>query len=68
MRLNGDGRQAITRVVLGPRVTYAGGEVDEATDAALHHEAHELCYIANSVRTEVLAASRRATGGGDAGA
>jgi organic hydroperoxide reductase OsmC/OhrA len=57
MHANAEGRQAITRVVLRPRVTYADA-VDAATDATLHHEAHALCYIANSVRTEVVVESR----------
>jgi organic hydroperoxide reductase OsmC/OhrA len=48
------GKVAMTRVALRPRVTYAGRAPDEAEEAALHHEAHEHCYIANSVRTEVV--------------
>jgi organic hydroperoxide reductase OsmC/OhrA len=47
------GRLAVTRVVLRPRVTYVSPP-DSATEAAMHHQAHEDCYIANSVRTEVL--------------
>ena len=53
MDRNDEGRLAITRVVLRPRVTYASTP-DAATEAALHHQAHEDCYIANSVRTEVV--------------
>ena len=53
MDRNEQGRLAITRVVLRPRVTYATAP-DAETEAALHHQAHEDCYIANSVRTEVL--------------
>jgi organic hydroperoxide reductase OsmC/OhrA len=53
MDRNEAGRLAITRVVLRPRVTYATAP-DSETEAALHHQAHEDCYIANSVRTEVL--------------
>jgi organic hydroperoxide reductase OsmC/OhrA len=48
------GRLAMTRVVLRPRVRYAGAAPDEGTEAAIHHESHEACYIANSVRTEVV--------------
>jgi organic hydroperoxide reductase OsmC/OhrA len=50
---NAQGRLAITRVVLRPRVTYVSAP-DAATEAAMHHQAHEECYIANSVRTDVL--------------
>jgi organic hydroperoxide reductase OsmC/OhrA len=39
------------RVRLHPRVTIAAG--DAAKAAALHHDAHRLCYIANSVNFPV---------------
>jgi organic hydroperoxide reductase OsmC/OhrA len=48
-----DGRIAMTRVTLHPRVTWADQQPDEATIADLHHRAHEACFIANSVTTEV---------------
>ncbi len=50
---NADGKMAMTRVTLRPRVTWAGEPPDEATLADLHHRAHEACFIANSVTTEV---------------
>jgi organic hydroperoxide reductase OsmC/OhrA len=49
----GDGKMAMTRVTLHPRVTWADQQPDEATIADLHHRAHEACFIANSVTTEV---------------
>jgi organic hydroperoxide reductase OsmC/OhrA len=48
-----DGKMAMTRVTLHPRVTWGGNPPDEATLADLHHRAHEACFIANSVTTEV---------------
>jgi organic hydroperoxide reductase OsmC/OhrA len=39
------------RVALHPRVTIARGDPERAM--ALHHEAHRLCYIANSVNFPV---------------
>jgi organic hydroperoxide reductase OsmC/OhrA len=48
-----DGKMAMTRVTLHPRVTWSGEAPDEATVADLHHRAHEACFIANSVTTEV---------------
>jgi organic hydroperoxide reductase OsmC/OhrA len=48
-----DGRMAMTRVTLRPRVTWGGEAPDEAAIADLHHRAHEACFIANSVTTEV---------------
>jgi organic hydroperoxide reductase OsmC/OhrA len=51
---NSAGRDAMTRVTLHPEVRYAGAAQPTPTEtAALHHEAHQLCFIANSVTTEV---------------
>ena len=51
---NGQGRLAMTVVTLRPRVAF-GGASQPARDEieALHHRAHEACFIANSVLTEV---------------
>ena len=47
-----DGSGHFTRVVLRPRITIApGGDVEKAR--ALHREAHEKCFIANSVNFPV---------------
>jgi organic hydroperoxide reductase OsmC/OhrA len=50
---NADGKMAMTRATLRPRVTWAGDPPSEATLADLHHRAHEACFIANSVTTEI---------------
>ena len=52
---NAAGKVAMTRVVLRPAITFAG-EIRPASEeiAALHHAAHEACFIANSVTTEVV--------------
>jgi organic hydroperoxide reductase OsmC/OhrA len=44
---------AVTRVTLRPRVTWGGEAPSEAALADLHHRAHEACFIANSVSSEV---------------
>jgi organic hydroperoxide reductase OsmC/OhrA len=49
-----DGRTAITRIVLRPRIDFAGETPDEATLARLHHDAHERCFIASSLKSEVV--------------
>ena len=49
----GDGKMAMTRVTLRPRITWGGAPPGEAAVADLHHRAHEDCFIANSVTTEV---------------
>lgn len=49
-----EGRHAMTEVTLRPRITYASDATpDGETESAMHHEAHEACFIANSVRTQV---------------
>ena len=54
MEKNTEGKAAITRVTLRPRVTFSGEKVPTAQEIAeLHHEAHEECFIASSVKTEV---------------
>ena len=50
----GDGKIAMTRVTLRPRVTWGGEAPDETAIADLHHRAHDACFIANSVTTEVV--------------
>ena len=45
------GRFSIARVTLRPRITSDG---DAATLERAHREAHEACFIANSVRTEIV--------------
>ena len=46
------GKLWITRTVLHPKVRFETAP-DAATLAEMHHQAHELCFIANSVKTEV---------------
>ena len=45
----------VSRVVLRPRIAW-GGERQPTDDeiAAIHERAHEVCFIANSVRTEIV--------------
>lgn len=50
---NAAGRLAITRVTLNPVVSYEGPVPSAGQIEALHHEAHELCFIANSTMTEI---------------
>jgi organic hydroperoxide reductase OsmC/OhrA len=48
------GRLAMTQVTLRPRTEFSGARVPDAAEVdAMHHDAHEACFIANSVRTRV---------------
>ena len=49
----GDGKMAMTRVTLRPKVTWFGTWPSADVIADLHHRAHEACFIANSVTTDV---------------
>ncbi len=51
---NAQGRLAITRVVLRPRIRFGGDEAPSAEQIAkMHEQAHRECFIANSVTTEI---------------
>jgi organic hydroperoxide reductase OsmC/OhrA len=52
----GDGKMWMSRVTLHPRVSWGGEQPDESVIADLHHRAHDACFIANSVTTEVTVA------------
>ena len=54
MGRNAAGKLVVDVVTLRPRARFAGARVpDPAALAALHHEAHEECFLANSVRCEI---------------
>jgi organic hydroperoxide reductase OsmC/OhrA len=54
MEKNAEGRMAVTKAILRPRVEFGGDKTPDADQLKeLHRKAHELCFIANSVRTDV---------------
>jgi organic hydroperoxide reductase OsmC/OhrA len=51
---NAERRFAMTTVTLRPRIAFSGAKLPTPEELEqLHHKAHEECYIANSVKTEV---------------
>ncbi|MCQ8880073.1 OsmC family protein [Pseudoalteromonas shioyasakiensis] len=48
-----DNRMAMTEVVLKPCVKFSGEQATAEQLEEMHHQAHELCFIANSVKTKV---------------
>lgn len=54
MEKNDQGRLAMTRVILHPRAKFSDSN-PPGRDAIekIHHDAHELCFIANSVTTDI---------------
>lgn len=55
LRKNDRGAIWVSRVTLHPRIAYRGEKRPSAAEIdRLHHLAHEQCFIANSVKTEIL--------------
>ena len=51
---NAQGKFAVTRVELHPRIAFGGTKQPAASDLEwLHDKAHKECFIANSVTTDV---------------
>lgn len=48
------GRQWISKITLDPQIVWIGDAPTADELATLHHEAHEVCYIANSIKSEVV--------------
>lgn len=55
MEKNDEGKIAMRRITLRPEVTF-GGEVKPTPEEIdrIHHESHEQCFIANSLKSEVV--------------
>ncbi|MXX91081.1 MAG: OsmC family peroxiredoxin [Boseongicola sp. SB0677_bin_26] len=52
--MEGSPRPWITRVDLHPETLWTGAVPDPGKLRELHHAAHERCFIANSIRSEVV--------------
>ena len=54
MGKDADGKDYVESVELRPQVTFAGDKRPSAEElAGLHHRAHDVCFIARSVKTKV---------------
>ncbi|AFU98229.1 OsmC family protein [Simiduia agarivorans] len=51
MAKDAEGKIAMTQVTLRPTVTFTGDTPSREAQEQLHHKAHALCFIANSVKT-----------------
>lgn len=55
MTTNEAGGQWISRITLDPEIEWSGDTIPTADELEkLHHEAHNMCYIANSIKSEVF--------------
>jgi organic hydroperoxide reductase OsmC/OhrA len=50
---DGEGRLAMTVVTLRPHVVFSGEPPAREVVEEIHHAAHEACFIATSVKTEI---------------
>jgi organic hydroperoxide reductase OsmC/OhrA len=49
-----DGEMWVSKVTLHPEIRYAGCRPTPAERDHMHHAAHQVCFIANSVKTEIV--------------
>lgn len=55
MTKNDDGILWVSRIILRPRVTWSGEVLPTPAQVQhIHHEAHRRCFIAASIRGEVI--------------
>jgi organic hydroperoxide reductase OsmC/OhrA len=60
MARNDRDKPYISKIVLNPDVTFRGNKQPSEQELdALHHRAHEECYIANSVKAEIIVRPKR---------
>ncbi len=61
MAADSAGKMAMTRVILNPTVSFSGRKLPSDEELRkLHQLAHAHCFIANSVKTEVVVELRKA--------
>jgi len=49
-----NGSQWVSKITLDPQIVWLGDKPSAEQLADLHHRAHEGCYIANSIKSEVI--------------
>lgn len=55
MEKNAEGQLFISRITLRPRIEFSGEKKPTAEELeSIHHAAHRDCYIANSVKAEIV--------------
>jgi organic hydroperoxide reductase OsmC/OhrA len=54
METDSKGKVSMTKVNLRPQVSFSGKQPTFEMLEKMHHQAHELCFIANSVKTQIV--------------
>ena len=62
MEKNAAGELWVSKVTLRPEITYLGAQPTADQREHMHHKAHEVCFIANSVKTEIVVEETMAAG------
>ena len=64
MEKNSEGALWVSKVTLRPEITYSGREPTATEGEQMHHAAHQVCFIANSVKTEIVVEARETAAAG----
>jgi organic hydroperoxide reductase OsmC/OhrA len=62
MEKNEAGELWVSKVTLHPEIEYLGRQPTAAESDGLHHAAHQVCFIANSVKTQIVVEEKLAAG------
>ena len=55
MATNENNQQWVSKITLDPQIVWIGDKLPTHEDLKhLHHEAHEICFIANSIKSEIV--------------
>jgi len=55
MSKNSEGQVSMTKLTLRPNINFSGNKQPTADELdQIHHQAHEQCFIANSIKTQVV--------------
>ncbi|MEO8573663.1 MAG: OsmC family protein [Pyrinomonadaceae bacterium] len=57
MTKNDEGKEWMSKITLDPQIQWSGDKMPTSDEIAeMHHAAHEGCYIANSIKSEIVIA------------
>ncbi|HZV66263.1 MAG TPA: OsmC family protein [Telluria sp.] len=56
---NTDGKMAMTTIALRPAIVFSGQQPSADELEAIHHASHDKCYVANSLKTDVVVEAPR---------
>jgi organic hydroperoxide reductase OsmC/OhrA len=50
-----NGEMALTRIILKPKIVFSGPDIPDSSQIdKIHQSAHKKCYIANSIKSEIV--------------